>query len=309
MSQTVRFSGWLFPARPSVEELAAEIQAALQGGAEVTKRTVVVEVDVPPVQRRLLRDLPPMGRRDLRALANHQASRFFRTADSGLIVDAQWLRGPTEPRVAVAAALDAGFAADLITAAAIAGTTVADILPRAEGVPPGLSLLPTTERSRRTRAAWKGTLRTAVATAAFAGLVGGIVLWRQSRAATEIAAELVRLRGPAEEVRLARQQMDSVAGMVATIRGAQVAGKQLAARIALVASALPDSAVLTSLEVGRDGGLQLSGLALEPFLVAGLLQRTNAFSTARLDGSPNPEAAGGRNWSRFAIRIEKDTAR
>ncbi len=302
----VRFSGWLTLARPTVDELAAEFETALPNQSRPGERVVIVELEAPPVQRRTLRGLPAMNGSDLRALATHQASRIFRLPADGLVVDARWIRGRLGVRTGLGVAVDAGFVADLLTAAAQAGITIQDIIPASSPAESGMTLLPAEVLSGRHRSEWSRTLRAAAATAVFATALAGVTWRRHAVDADRISAELSQLREPALKVQAVRRQVDSLAAMVEAVQDARRAGARLGERVAAISASMPDSAVLTSLAVGRDTGLQVSGLAAEPFLVVGRLRRIKPFEQAKLDGNPVVEAAGGRTWSRFAIRVPSE---
>lgn len=66
-------------------------------------RQVVVELHVPLVQIRTLRDLPGVGARDLRELVRRNASRYFRAVEGELSTGAMWVHGRSESTLAVAA--------------------------------------------------------------------------------------------------------------------------------------------------------------------------------------------------------------
>ena len=288
-------------------EVAAAFATAAQTGGARQGTEVVVELGIPPLQRRILRDLPPGRLGDIRALVSHQASRFFRVPVDGLVIGVARQPGAASGYLAVA--VDAGVVRAVLAAATSAGFRVRDITTSVGQTGPSLSLLPPEEVDRRTRRSQRRTGWLAGATAGYAViLLGGAALF-SSRGMGLAAKKLEQIRAPALQVQRVQKQLDSVVGMIRLVADARGVNRSLLEHIGLIAAALPDSAVLTVLTVRRLGAIELGGLALDPLALVARLHRASEFESARLDGEPVAEAAGARAWSRYRVRIEIGGAR
>jgi Tfp pilus assembly protein PilN len=278
----------------------AEAVARLAGEAHEVGRRVVVEVERPLVQLRTLTDLPPVSARALPDLVAHQAGRFFRRNGHPLVTDAAWLTNGSA-RVARAAAVEEPVVQAVLAGARAAGLEVQGIAPVEH---PGLlSLLPVAERAARRRHTLLGLKRLAAVAACVWLGVGLLYSGRLIMERRAVEREVAGLREPVDALLAARRQLRHAQSMVRAVSDAErLRGTQLAL-LAAVASALPDSAVLTSLTVDGDGRGVLTGAARRAADVAARLGRSRALVTPRLEGAVVREAIAGREWERFTIRF------
>src|SRR2546425_3482710 len=136
--------------------------ARLASEAPPHRRWLTVELDRPPVQVRALTGLPPVKPPALRALVAHQAARFFRRNGQPRVTDATWVVNRTV-RVARAVAVEEPLLEAIAAGARGAGLVLEGVVPAGESA--SLTLLPTSERARRERAARRRLRRLAVTTA------------------------------------------------------------------------------------------------------------------------------------------------
>jgi len=277
----------------------AEAVARLAGEAHEPFRRLVVELEKPVVQLRTLTDLPPVSPRALPDLVAHQAGRFFRRNGHPLVTDAAWMTNG-QTRLARAAAVEEPIVEAVLTGAKAAGLDVERIGPVEH---PGLSLLPAAERAARRRHMLLGLKRLgAVAALTWLGVgllyAGRLLLERRG-----IERELAALHEPVEALLSARRELRDAQGMVRTVGDAERQRGKYLALLAAVTSALPDSAVLTSLTIESDGRGVITGAARRAADVVARLERSRALVTPRLEGAVVREAIGGREWERFSIRF------
>lgn len=300
---TIRLEGSADLDAAAVDDLARAIETAgADSNGRRRHRRVLVELGSPPAQRRHLVDLPPTRRHHLRQMVAHQAHRFFRRTPNGLVVDATW--NSRRSGDATAVAVDRGVIDAILGAAARSKTEVVDIVPRSEWVLLGLSLLPPEEKRRRSRREWRKTALTAGVTFALLGILGLASTWQRTRAHSAVDAELARLRLPALRVQSAHRSVDSAEAMILAVRRARAESGAIAHLLDALAQSLPDSALVSSLTIDRAGAGELSGLALEPLRTVAVLRKSRSFEYAALSAAPIPEPAGGKTWSRFAIRLD-----
>ncbi|MGH7562555.1 MAG: hypothetical protein ACRENB_16225 [Gemmatimonadales bacterium] len=200
----------------------------------------------------------------------------------------------------MAVALDRSFANGVLSTCRAASVTLVDLVP--VGVPLALSVLPEEEREARRRAGRSATLRTAKVTACVWTVLvaAGLVVERLDHARVE--SRLARLQPVSLRVGEARRAMDSAAAMIDTVARAEARRLLLARVLDTLVAGIPDSAVLASVVLGGGGAGEIAGFAQEPLRVLAELQqrRVNAAAT----GDPAAEPIGGRNWLRFAIRLD-----
>jgi hypothetical protein len=283
--------------------LAAE--PALRGVRRVRARA-----EVPIVQLRNLEGLPPVTGRALRALVAAQATRFFRKNGSPLAVDAVWrergraalrARLRRTPRAAIAAAIEEPWLDAIATGVRGAGWRLDSV--EAPDDDRRLRLrLPADRRLARERDF--GALRRLAGVAFALWLaVGAYAVARVERAHARIDAELVRLAKPVAAAALARRQVAEAGAMIEAMDQERRRQGAMTRRIAGVVVALPDSAFYTSLSIDEaDEGL-VTGLALHAAEVLAALERTDAVSAPRFEGTPVRETVGGRELERFTIRF------
>src|SRR5437667_3476253 len=259
---------------------------------------LVVALERPLVQLRTLTDLPPVKPEALAALVAHQAGRFFRKNGKPLATDAVWV-GNGGVRVARAAAVEEPVVEAIVAGARTAGLSVEGIAPADDAAP--LLLLPTSERAARRRAEQRLARRLMIGAASVwlaAGLLFALrIAWERRAVEREFAA----LGGPLGAVLAARRELREAEVAVRAVTQAERTRGQSLARLGAVAAALPDSAVVTSLNWKADGSGVMSGLARRAADVVGRLERSGALPGPRLEGPVVRERTGGREWERFTI--------
>ena len=154
---------------------------------------LLVLVPCPPCERRVLRGLPPVPRRQLRAIVQENTERYFPRTLSPLCTDVMWVR--QSERLALAYGLSERLSQTILDSAKRTGREVVDIRPaeRTERY----SLLPQAEIARRSQ---RDLRRTAVLVAitlvaVLAGLafaMGGQRMIRLTAERSQPAPELVR---------------------------------------------------------------------------------------------------------------------
>ena len=261
-------------------------------------RQVVVSLEHPPVQLRTLRDLPPVKPRALAALVAHQADRFFRKNGKPLATDAVWV-GNGAARVARAAAVEEPLVEAIVVGARAAGLSVAGITPAEAGVP--LLLLPSSERAARWRAEQRLTRRLTIGAASVWLAAGVLFAFRLAWQRRAVEGDFAALGGPLGAVLAARRELREAELTVRAVTQAEQTQGRSLALLGAVAAALPDSAVITSLNWKADGSGIISGLARRAADVVARLERSGELPGPRLEGPVVRETAGGRAWERFTI--------
>ena len=255
---------------------------------------LVLEIGAPHLQRRMLAELPAVNQQALNALIAHSRSRYFRQNGHLLVSAAAW-EGPrdTEPRQAIAVAIEEPLAESLLEGAAAAGLRLRDIRPAGETAV-RLSLLPAAEQARRRRARWLAAAWCAGAVAALVmlGLIGSLLWWQ--RRADRSEAALARLATPRAALLAARSALDSAGSMVVSLTRDDSLRGALAERLATVVGRLPEGAYLHALELNVDGRGRLTGRAGTPHLLP------VALPGATLAGSATADTAG---WAPFTLDL------
>mgnify|MGYP000031549870 CR=1 FL=1 len=284
----------------------ANLIAALPGqeGFDPSVRRVRVTLTSPLVQRRTLRDLPPVSPGALREMIAQQQQRFFRRNGHPLLTNARWL--PSErsaPRVAEAVAIESPWLEALGEGVQHAGLRLERV-----GVNDSpLTLLPPDEAMRRARAArrhlrWLGAACVACWLGALALHVGTLML-----ADRRLAAERTQLERPATALRQARRELSTAAGVVATVQQTAARREAMQLVVARIVKALPDSAYLATITLDSSGNGALTGAARQSSAVVARLDRADQLPAVKLDGEPM--AGGPGDWERFTILLGKGRTR
>jgi hypothetical protein len=104
----------------------------------------------------------------------------------------------------------------------------------------------------------------------------------------------------------ARRELRDAETTVSAIAAAEQERRRGLAVVAAVASALPDSSVLTSLDWSASGSGVLVGAARRATDVVARLDRLGTLSGVRLGGPAVREIVAGREWERFTILFGKE---
>jgi len=280
----------------------ADAVARLAAEAPAGCRRLTVVLERPPAQCRTLPDLPPVKARHLAALVAQQAGRFFRKNGQALVIDAAWL-GEGGSGVARAAAVEEPLVEAIAAGARAAGLWLEAIAPVDAST---LTLLPSSERKSRERAAQRRTKRLALATCgvwlAVGALFCGRLLWEQRTAERELAA----LRQPLAAVLDARRELRDAETTVNAIAAAERERGRSLEILSAVTRGLPDSGVVTSLAWSADGSGVLVGAAKRATDVVARLDRLPVLSGVRLNGPAVRETIAAREWERFTILFGKE---
>ncbi len=263
-------------------------------------RTLNVQFGRGLVQHRSLRGLPPIGAGALDDLVSLQRTRFFRSSEHDLTTAASWqARRRNEASIASAVAIDREWLDALANGARRAGLRLGRVTP--SGVP-RLSLLPDATRRERDAARRRITRFLVIA---------GIMLWlgaasvyllRLRLMERQLASTIARLQAPASAVLEARRALDRAAAMLDTMRRAGLRRRAAEARIATIVGALPDSALLLSLQADSSGVVKVSGLGRPAAAVLAGWATHAELSPVRLEGVPEPDPGDAR-WERFAATL------
>lgn len=280
------------------DELQRTLRATARGAR--ANRAVVIGLEPPTVQRRVVHRAPPVKAKDLKSLVALQALRLFRATPAGLVTDATWVQRPDGVRFALAVAVDAAVPTRVLAAARAEGLTVADIVPLIAGAE-RLSLLPSTERRQQVLAEWTRTGWTLVATWAVGVALAGGAVTRLRLASRQADARVAAVLPSALQVGRAAAALDSTQAMIDAVERSRQATRGLQGLMSRLATSLPDSSLLSECELDASGRGGFSGTAAEPFQVAARLRHIPAFADARLSAAPMPAGADGRSWYRFAV--------
>ncbi|MEO8139345.1 MAG: hypothetical protein ABI742_06855, partial [Gemmatimonadota bacterium] len=286
-------------------ELRAAIARQARGNGRPDRLLVVLEPAV--VQRRDLVDLPPVPHRELDRLVARGAARFFRQNGHPLVTAVTHsTRNLPEGLVVHAIAVDAALAEAILAGAREGGAGLTDIVAAETG--PGLSLLPADERIRRERQAWTHVAHLAAGTLLLwtltAGVLTGWIAWQ----ARVVDRDLGRLEEPRLALAAARRAMDSASAMVDSVATLGRETAALATRLQDVIAALPDSMLLTRLELDPFGAGDLEGRAATAHVVAERLAAVSGLRDVRLTESGSRDSSGGVIWERFTIRLGREPA-
>lgn len=287
------------------EELRAAVGALV---ARVPKsarpREAELLVEPPLLQRRQLSDLPRVGRRELRALVEHQAGRFFRQNGHRLVTDAAWEAGrPGSPRTAMVIAVEEHLVEAVMDEARGAGVPVAAVRPALASDLTRFSLLPPATREARTRAAWAQLRKWARGVLMLWLMTAALAVIRFERERRLIDAELARLEAPLVSLRVAHQKIAAAEVMLRAVDRAASQRHQIARQLLAVSRALPESSFVTSLRLSLDGSGAISGEAADPLAVVAALERSDLLAQPRLERTPLRDPGGPGGWTRLAILI------
>ncbi len=274
--------------------------------AEAPRPTGTIETQVllhrPMAQIRHLEGLPPVRGKVLAAMVEHQASTFFRKNGHPLVTSAGILpaRGD-QPQRTLMAAIDVDLADALVegigrAGLTIDGCTVAD-LPGAEA----LDLLPLAARQTRDRRRLRSLSQAAfVAALAWAMAIGSWAV-REGAAVHRTRSELTRLAGARKALLTGQAVRHQAEELLISLDEANAGRHRLQDQFLAVASALPDSAYLTTLTLDTLGRGLLTGGAHRATEVVSALERSHAAPNPRLDGAVAPDPFNGARWERFTI--------
>lgn len=289
----------------SVAELAEVVARLAAAPSERCKRLMVL-LERPPAQTRMLKDLPPVRDRELASLVANQAGRFFRRNGGGapLVTDAAWVANG-KGRVTHAAAVDEPLVAAIVAGAAEAGLVVERITPA--GTVADLQLFPTAERAVRERARRRALVRIGLAALGMWIVAGGLYAARLVFERRAVDTELAAAAAPLAALQDVRREMRTAEVMVQALAEARQARGQALATLARVNAALPDSAVLTAYTWRADGSGVVAGAGRRAADALAAFDRTHALPNPRIEGAIVRETLAGHDWERFTIMFGRPT--
>jgi hypothetical protein len=293
---------WAAEAEWSDHDSLIETIAALAGRAElpVWGRTIRFQLAADLVQRRLLPDVPPLGREQIGVLVALNPHRYFRRGGHPLVTAAAWL-GRRGRSAAVGVAAEVPLLQALVRGAAEAGLALdgIEVEEPVQGAP--LSLLPPDERIRREGIRIRWTRRLALAAVVAWLTLGGVLVLARAAERRRVSARLAEIREPVAAVLAAEARADSVQRMVRRMAAEAGAEDEVVATLYRVALALPDSSFLTQLRVDGDGVGLIAGAAQRPSAVLAALEGKAGLAAPRFSGRTTRDLIGGRQVERFAI--------
>lgn len=290
---------WAAEAEWSSPEALAEAVAELAGRAELPAwgRSVEFLLEADLIQRRTLRDLPPVRRSQLAELVALTPQRYFRRNGVPLVTDAGRVAGRGTGEVLMVA-VELPVARALVRGAREAGLAVSSLGPAADS---RLSLLPPDERARRDGLQLRWTRRFAIAAGLAWLLLGASVALGDALERRSLAARLAEIQGPLAAVLAAEAGADSAARMVARLDQESAHEGDVVVALYRVATALPDSAFLTQLRVDSAGVGLVAGAARRPAAVLAALEGRAGLVAPRFEGRTSRDLVGGQHVERFAI--------
>jgi hypothetical protein len=284
--------------------LADAIASLKPAGARSRRsRSMLVLVEPPLLQRRTLKDLPPVRDAALRELVAQGAARFFRQNGQALLSAATWAaKGPSAERVAHAVAVEKAFAEAIVVGAARGGFQLEDVIAGAE-TGKRLSLLPIAERRKRDARWWRRAGMTAMGAVLLGIAVGGVLLIQVRAERRWVGEALARLKAPVAGLAAARLSLDSALVAVLAMQAAESQRITVASRLFDAVRVLPDSACLTSLTLDRIGTGMVEGRAMEAGQVETHFGEMRAFAPVRLTSGGTRDSTAGRAWERFTLGL------
>ena len=269
-------------------------------------RRIGVALEAPVVQVRRLDGLPAARRSVLARMVAMQAGRYFRRNGKPLVTDAEplagraWWRREKVPAPGVrAAAVEEPWLTAILAGAAAAGLEVDRIAPAAA---PRLRLMPMAVRAAHRAADLRYTRRILTAAAVLWLGAGGVYVARLAGEARRIERALDQLREPVAAVMQVRAKLDRITATLTGLDDDAAGRGAMTTRLAALAGALPDSAYLTSVELGDSGGV-VTGASTRAAVVVPALAASPLLSDARLDGPVVQDETGGIRRERFTIRF------
>lgn len=278
----------------AIAELVAEPSMVRPG------KRLVVELERPVVQLRVLADLPPVRPQHLRALVEQQANRYFRKNGVPLVIDADRGRGRARPTVSHAAAVEEPVVVALSVGAQSAGFELQDIRPL-ESPWNRLSLILPQERERRRRKVSMSLRRLAAGVFAIWVCVAGVALTRHVHQRRAVEQELALIQEPVSALREVRREMQLAHETIGALDRDQRERGWALGKLGAINAALPDSSFLASLVLKSNGNGRLTGYATRASEVLVRLDAREAVVMPQFDGQASREIVAGADKEAFII--------
>ena len=270
---------------------------ALDGWEHVRRADVVLAPDL--VQRRLLRDIPPVRQAALCEMVALQQGRFFRHFGVPLATSARWLSADRKAG-AQAIAADSNCLDAIARGLENSGVRTVRIRAPVDGMElQAPYLLSGWKRRRR-------VLNRAFICLAVLGWCGAPIVHmaRLMRADRRLSSELADLAAPAEALRTAHRDLAAAALIVNQVDASLGERRKLLGLVGAIMTTVPDSAFVSALSLPAAGEGVMTGTAQEPALITSHLERIKSVVSPRLDGASTAESGPGR-WETYSIRFER----
>jgi hypothetical protein len=191
----------------------------------------------------------------------------------------------------VEGAAQAGFVVDRCTVADLPGAESLDLLPAAG------------QYSRRARRR-QSLGRLALVVGLVWGLAIGTWTMRVGLEVYRTRSELIRLDGARRALLGGQAVRHRAEALLTTLDAANTARHRLQDQLLAVASALPDSAYLSSVSIDTLGRGLMTGGAHRATEVVAALERAHAAPNPRLEGAVTPDPMSRSRWERFTILLD-----
>jgi hypothetical protein len=281
-------------------ESPAGLEARLAGLSSLADwprpRRAVVELDGSLVQRRLLKELPPLSAAALRSTVEIQQRRLFRTRGEQLATSVRWVDGRAGGS-AEAVAVDAAWLDAIARGFAEAGCS--DVRIRSASGMTLPSPWQSAHGARRLRRVQRVLAAVALATWVAAAAVHAGRLMGADRRLTERLAELDHV---SQSLVTARREIARVDNAVRRVDVAAGRRQVVSRLLGQLVKALPDSSFIERVNLRLDGGGSLAGAARSPSALMDSLARVPGLAVPRLEDGSGTEGEPGR-WQLVAIRF------
>lgn len=292
-----RSSDWV---RESEHESPTDLEIKLAGLSSLpdwpSPRRVLVELDSSLVQRRLLRELPPLSADALRSTVEIQHRRLFRIRGEQVTTSVRWVDGKAGG-AAEAVAVDAAWLDAVARGFAEAGC--GDVRIKSES---GLTLESPWQRANG--AVRSRRLRHLLAAVALTTWLAAIAVHagRLLGADRRLSQRLAELDQVSQSLVTARREIARADGAVQRVEQAAGRRRLVANLLGDVVGVLPDSAFIERVTLRADGGGSFTGAARSPTALMDSLGKVRGIALPRLEDGSGTEGEPGR-WQLVSIRF------
>lgn len=327
--------GWAAEATYANPSDLTDVLGRLAAERPRSARAVAVALEPDVAQCRRVDGFPLLSRRELAQHVALYSRRFFLRNGEALVTDAAPLRAKRNERCrsAIVAAVDESIVNALVDGLRAAGLRVVEIAPSALwtganersahtfagsttneeafetacaaacGSTPALSLLPPALRHRAERVERASLLRWAAACALAQVLAAASFIAATSRNGSDADREIARLKVPMARALAVRRDLDATTEALRFLESGAASRTSTARLLAAIATALPDSAFITSLRLDDRGEGSVTGWAARASAVPARLERVAGIRRAALDGSISREVVAGIERERFTVNL------
>jgi len=258
-----------------------------------------VVLDDHVLQHRTLRGLPPVRAQALQEIVALHQGQYFRRNGHPLVTAARWnaLADRDGETTAMAVAIDVELLEAIEQGLSAAGVRVRAIRCGRSGL--CLQSPSRLQRTNNRRRNWR--LALLLVNVMVWSTAAGVHVGRLVAADRRLRSELATLAPAATAIHEARRALAVAAAQVDSVRVSEQRRDRIAAQVAQLASALPDSAYLATLALDQRGDGFLTGSARPATALLAALERAGWPTGVKLEGEPTPD--GARGWERFTVRL------